>query len=450
MSGDYIDFIPEMKQEILDRYPVLPLWADLLSCTTLSSVISKDTFFHNKYGDNRMNHWVSFFAPSGDFKSAPIDEVVVPMIRYVGKRTERYFILPSIASTVEGMIKYFGQIEEDKRVGLIVRDELTTFFKESQYKDYLTDEMEIYSKMYDGKIYPRETMQFSTKDVMEVCTSLVGATTPKYLYDVMPLQFFFQGCGNRFCYVRQDAPTKGKYTDEDLFVHEPPKWSKEHTLSEDLVRLCGPLIKASQTRYTIVIDVNAEKISTEFRNKREELKRSIPEDSWDSFKREYISRDWQKSLKFAQSHCYSRDFLRPAYEKASTIMLLPEDIEWGQNIVLQCYDHFEKVVKEWRDHVITERPKSTINRNINAVYALGIVKSFKEVSQTRLGLEIGDSNFGPKFYGAIRPLLEAGCISKIEDSNYVRLKGIDWMNEMMIDPNFSRPPVIYKFEKKLP
>jgi hypothetical protein len=27
---------------------------------------------------------------------------------------------------------------------------LTTFFKESLNKDYLTDEMEIYSKMYDG------------------------------------------------------------------------------------------------------------------------------------------------------------------------------------------------------------------------------------------------------------------------------------------------------------
>jgi len=166
--------------------------------------------------------WVAYLAPSGDFKSAPIDEITIPLLRATGEEVQHYFILPSIASTVEGMIKYFSEIQAKEARswgGLVIRDELTTFFKESLNKDYLTDEMEIYSKMYDGWLYPRETMKFSRKQSLPVYMNLVGATTPRYLYDQLPIQFFFQGCGNRFLYVRHQVKEQKQYHPYDLFTH---------------------------------------------------------------------------------------------------------------------------------------------------------------------------------------------------------------------------------------
>lgn len=446
------DFIPNFSEYLHDHYPMLPqLWTDLLSANTLSATIHKDTFFHNKYGNNRCNTWIALFAPSGDFKSAPIDNIICPMLNYVGAKTERYFILPSIASTVEGIIKYFRQQKDENcRGGLIVRDELTTFFKESLYKDYLTDEMEIYSKMYDGVIYPRETMQFSSRKVMDVNVSLVGATTPKYLYDVLTLKFFFQGCGNRFCYVHHKVPPKTNYKEGELFDNEPPKWTEDKKITNELLPLCDVLIKAAEKPYTIITsDLEVERLSAEFRNRREEIKFKIPEDSEMSFKREYISRDWQKSLKYAQLRAFSRDFLKPAFRKAKTVMILPEDIEWGQKIVEECFQHFEMIIDEWSKNIRMEKPKTVINRNLELLM-IKIVKAYRVVSQNKLAYEVGETSRGVKFFGSVNALLDAGCIKKMENGDYVRLKGMEWMQEMMINSNFDRPPVLYEFVKDLP
>ena len=150
-ENSVMDFIPEFSSYLKEHYPINDLWADLLSCTTLASVLAKDSHLETKYGKNKCNNWIAYFAPSGEFKSLPITEKITPLLTYVGNRIDRDIILPSIASTTEGLIKYFA---EKNASGIIVRDELTTLFKESFYRQYLTDELEIYSKMYDGWIPP--------------------------------------------------------------------------------------------------------------------------------------------------------------------------------------------------------------------------------------------------------------------------------------------------------
>ncbi|MBC7112551.1 MAG: hypothetical protein H5T34_00780 [Candidatus Methanomethyliales bacterium] len=286
-----IDFITDFGNYLKTHYPIHPLWADLLSATTLASVLTEDTFFRNNFGRNRCNLWIAYLAPSGDFKSVPIDECVIPLLRYLtswyAKNTgqPRYFILPSIASSVEGMIKHLAEFNSR---GLIYRDELTTLFKESLHKDYLTDEFELYSKFYDGIIPPRETMKFNLREPLEVYVNLVGATTPQHLYHNLSLQFFFQGCGNRWLYVRHQVP-KRAYQEEELFVRDPPNWTKEE-LPTDLMKFADALIEASKTVVEFTIDPEAEKISTHFFNEREELRFELMK-STNPFIAEYVRRD---------------------------------------------------------------------------------------------------------------------------------------------------------------
>lgn len=398
-----------------------------------------------------MNMWITYLAPSGDFKSTPIDEITIPLLRAVGEEVQHYFILPSIASTVEGMIKYFSEIrakESRSWGGLVVRDELTTFFKESLNKDYLTDEMEIYSKMYDGVIYPRETMKFSRRESLPVYMNLVGATTPRYLYDQLPMNFFFQGCGNRFLYVLHRVKEQPQYTTDNLFTHEPPKWTKERLPIElDNFRRC--LKEAALSDFEILIDIDAEKESAKFRNERETLKLTIKEHSFDAFKREYISRDWQKSLKLAQLHCFSREFQKSHIKRVHTMQILKEDIEWGQTIVRECYEHFDLIVKEWSAYSKTETKPVSLDINLAMRY-LAIIKSYTTISQAKLAFEVGNIQRNDIFYNVLGYLISIGCVTQLSDTgDYIRLQGKAWMNEQKINPGFKQPPKLYRFEKEL-
>ena len=450
-KNDNFDFIEELSSYIYHRYPVHPLWAKLLASMTLASVLTWDMNFYNKYGKNRMNLWITYLAPSGDFKSTPIDEITVSLLKAVGEEVQHYFILPSIASTVEGMIKYFSEIHTKESRGwggLVVRDELTTFFKESLNKDYLTDQMEIYSKMYDGTIYPRETMKFSRKDSLPVYMNLVGATTPRYLYDQLPIQFFFQGCGNRFLYVLHRVKDQPQYSTDDLFTHEPPKWTKEK-LPIELEKFKECLVNAALSDFEILIDIDAEKESAKFRNEREALKLTIREHAFDAFKREYISRDWQKSLKLAQLHCFSREFQKPHIKAAHCMQILKEDIEWGQVIVRECYEHFDLIVKEWSAYSKTETKPVSMDINLAMRY-LAVIKSYSTISQAQLAFEVGNIQRNDSFYNVLGYLINIGCVTQLSDTaEFIRKQGEKWMKEQKISPSFKQPPKLYRFEKEL-
>jgi hypothetical protein len=445
------NFIDDLANYITDTYPVLPLWATLLSSTTLASALSRNIFFYNKYGHNRMNQWIAYFANSGDFKSTPIDEITVPLLDALGEENEHSFILPSIASSIEGMIKHFSENKSKNNWGgLVVRDELTTFFKESLNKDYLTDEMEIYSKMYDGILYPRETMRVTTKRTIPVYMNLVGATTPKYLYDQLPINFFFQGCGNRFLYVLDKRVTEHNYTDDDLFQHdyEAKKFTKE-SLPPELEPFLGCLREASQATFEILIDVEAEHESTKFRNEREALKKKILSQPINTFKAEYVSRDWQKSLKLAQLHCFSRDFQKEDYKKEGVLQILKDDIIWGQNIVKQCYEHFEQMVMDWSVYGDTKPQTLASDIKITIKY-LNIIKSHGLISQARLALEVGNTQREKEFYPTLGFLISVGCIKQLKDTaDLIRMKGLEWMKEQKINPKFKNPPTLYEYVMSL-
>jgi hypothetical protein len=447
------DFIQRMDDYLNEHYPLNHTWSQLLSAATLASVLTKDTNFVTDRGPNACNLWIGYFAPSGDYKSTPIDNVTIPLLEAISRVQKRYVILPSIASTVEGLVKYFKKNEKNRN-GVILRDELTTLFKEVSGKTYMTDEMEIYSKMYDGKIMPRETMRFESRKIIYIYVNLIGATTPRYLYETLPVNFYYQGCGNRFLYVKHKLPPQINDTKDTLF-NKTQKWISDG-LPGELKEFFEFLNTVSDAPYEILMsDDNALETSTKFHNDREYLKSQIKENSDDAFKREYLSRDWQKSLKLAQLHAISRKGLGPTSKKVQPdgrrlIEIDPEDIEWGQKIVLECYNYFGQIVAEWKTHVPSQQKPIFKKSHLLYMY-LGYIKEYGVISQKKLAHEVGNPSRNKEFMNILGFLVGSGYVKQETDTaEFVRQKGMTWMEKMMINPKFRHPPVLYSFVKDLP
>jgi len=292
-------------------------------------------------------------------------------------------------------------------------------------------------------------MRFSLDKPLNVYVNLIGATTPKYVFELLKLQFFFQGCGNRFLYVFQNSKLKTDYEENELFKTEQPQWMKEE-IDEELLPFAETLFQASQKPFLFILSDEAKKRSTEFRNERERLKTSIKEDAIDSFKREYISRDWQKSLKLAQLRALSRNLRSKARMKTGIIDIDERDILWAQKIIRKCYRHFETIVYRWLGSATAETVKITQDVP-RALRYLMVIKSYGIVSQPRLAVDVGNTSRNREFYDTISFLVDAGCVKVLKNmSSWIRQQGMGWMEQQLIDPNFKRPPVLYKFVRDLP
>lgn len=446
-----IDFIPEMTKHLMAHYPLHETWANLLSAATMSSALTNDTYFLDNRGPNSCNLWIGYFAPSGDYKTTPIQNVTTPLLSILQAKHDRCIILPSVASTIEGLIKYFKRFPEN-RDGVILKDELTMLFKEVG-KSYMTEEMELYSKTYDGELMPRSTMKFLSKDIMRVYVNLIGATTPRYLYAVMTEKFFFQGCGNRFLYVKNKLPVQNKDTVNTLF-NKTPKHDIEGIPAE-LEPFYNFLETITEAPYTILMgDQNALEMSVKFHNDRETAKDNIKETDENAFKKEYISRDWQKSLKLAQLHAisrkaYSKSSLKTQPDGKRLVEMECEDIEWGQKIVKDCFGHFESIVTEWKANIPTESQK-VVTDTVLANRYLDRIKEYGVISQAKLAKEVGCIQRTDIFYNVLGYLINVGCVEQMPDCpEFIRKQGEQWMKEQMINPNFKTPPKLYKYIQSL-
>lgn len=441
------DFIPEFSKFLQSRYPIKPLWADLLAALTLAVALDQKTFYHNRFGDNRVNLWIAYIAPSGEFKSTPYDEIIEPLLEYIFGE-ENTPTLPSVLSTAEGMIKFFST-HKDNRSGVINRDELTTFFSESLNKSYLTGEMEFYSRMYDGKINPRATMKIDSKHTMQVCVNLVGATTPRYLYDQLNINFFFQGCGNRFLYVRYNVPETKEFTGEEL--HPPAERKNDEGIPIDQQEFANFLLEVHKGPYDIVMsDKKCADMSAAFRVERNKLKYAIDDMGENAFKREYINRDWQKMLKLAQLRSISRMAGKAEIQDVRTVDISVEDMTWAIETIIACYADFETIVNEWKTRIPAEPPKIRKDSMLLGKY-LSVVKSWGIVSQVRLAREVDCPGRGQAFMDIVGSLISGGYIEELpETGDQIRKRGEEWMLKQMINPKFKAPPHLYKFVADMP
>ncbi len=455
-----MNFIPEFSAHLKDKYPLPKEWTDQLSHVTFASVISRNVWLKTRFGKNRCNGWAVLLAPSGrGYKSVPFDEVILPMLRAVGKKTGNFYLLPSLASSIEGIIDR----AKDPKIGmsgLIIRDEFTSFLKESTKGTYMSDQFESYSKLYDGWIYPRSTRKVQVYEPMPVSVNLLGATTPSYAYNQLDVAMFFQGVGNRIEYSYFNPPGKTDFKATDL-VPEQLKWddfggfrgSEEgEDIDPELIPFVDELTDVSKFSGYFSIEEGARELTTQYNNKQGELINRIPEESIDSFKREFIARNWQKSLKHAQRLALSESWRFLAGKKIEVIPIFEKHLSEGQKIVDKGYRAFEFIVHEWRGFPRKEEIPMSRSYSTTLNY-LNIIKVYGLISQAKLGIEVGNVTRNETFYRHVTFLKDSGCVKNIigDDAKQLcRRKGHAWMESMAIDETFKKPPVLYKFVKGLP
>lgn len=439
-----MNFLTDFTDFLKAKYTELPAdWCKQLAHITQASVSNRDVWLKTNIGRNRCNIWIVLYAPSGrGYKSTPIDNVIFPILTAVGEKIKRYLILPSIASSIEGIIDR----ALDKKVGmsgLINRDEFTSFLKEGETKSY-TASWENYSKMYDGWIYTRSTRKVQVINMIPVYVNLVGATTPRYAYNVLPIKFFFQGIGNRIEPHYHNPPGKEDYTEEDLF--ERMEWSdifRQSELDPAFQPFIDELVDISKCHNYMCLSKEATEIAVKYKNEIGRKINSIPEESVVSFKREFYERNYQKALKHAQLITVSK------YYRMKEMVILPEDLEEAIRMVQQSEKHFNTIVTQWLATPTTSIEKMANDLTILLTY-LNKVRAFEIISQKRLAYEVGNTRRDKNFYRYVRYLEDAGCIKVIRDSAGIcRKKGKEWMEYMHIDPSFKAPPILYGFKKLL-
>jgi len=438
------DFIRKFTDFLTDKYTEIPRhWCGQLAHVTEASVLNRDVWFKTKIGKNRCNIWAVLFAPSGrGYKSVPMDNVIFPILQNVGEKIERYLILPSIASSIEGIIDR----ALDKKVGMsgvINRDEFTSFLKEGEVKSY-TASWENYSKMYDGWIKTRSTRKVQVNRMIPVYVNLVGATTPSYAYSILSIKYFFQGIGNRVEPAHYNPPGREDYTADDLF--EQMNWTdiyRTSKLDPELKPFVDELVEISKCHNYMCIDPEAAELAVKYKNEIGRKINAIPDDSIFAFKRSYYERNYQKALKHAQLLTVSK------YHRNSEMIIMADAMEEGINIVKESEKHFDTIVTEWLGTPVTSIEKLTNDLTILMTY-LRKVKTFEIISQKRLAYEVGNTRRDPNFYRYTGYLEQAGCIKLIRDSTGIcKKKGKEWMEFMHIDPSFKAPPVLYSFQTPL-
>ena len=257
-----IYFLTKFEDYLAERYKELPrLWITLVAHLVVSTVIGRDVWCKTKIGRNLCNLWILLIGPSGTYKSCMIDNVLVPIIKEVGERLDKKFILPSIASTVEGII----DVAKNKPLeGTIFKDEFTTMLNLKTYEA----SHEIYSKMYDGWVPPRATMKVKNEKMIPVYVNMIGATTPKYLSDVLkeqknPNSFYEQGFGCRLEIVYNKEHIKNDYVIEEVFLNDEvcfeEIYKKEDKIDDELLSFVDQLEKIARwansgTVYISILD----------------------------------------------------------------------------------------------------------------------------------------------------------------------------------------------------
>ncbi len=467
--GFKVHFLTDFEEYLANKYKELPrLWIKLATHITVSSVIGRKVYCKTNIGRNLCNLWILLIGDSGTYKSSLMDNTVIPIIREVGRRLNKRFILPSIASTVEGIIDV---AKDNPLEGLIFKDEFTTMFNLRKYEA----SWEIYSKMYDGWIPPRATMKVRIHSMIPVYVNMMGATTPKYLFDVLnqhsnPQAFYEQGFGCRLEIVYNQKEIRNDYKVEDMFPKEEDCFEeiykmKEDKIDEELIPFVDQLTEIAEwankgTVYISILD-SAKKAWIDFHNERRTNMKNITSDRH-QYKKSFYARTSQKALKHAQVITIANMFKKGnVKEPIITKKIMDEAIR----IAELCEENFEELMKNFGykkpDRFTQERDDLPVVQDYLRTIK-NFTKTYGAISQKRLSVEVGSMR-NKDFYMILSWLITSGCIEVIKDNNdsndpqkrkkstnFCRVKTEKWKKEMIISENFKTAPVLYKFLHDIP
>ena len=116
-------FIKEFKDFILEHVPTSNNWAENCAISILSVIAGPERYVLTRKGKLKLNTWFVIIGPSGIAnKTLVLRDYVVPLLKKVGQKVGRDFILPSSFS-MEGMVEYLTRNDR----GIIILNEYGNF-----------------------------------------------------------------------------------------------------------------------------------------------------------------------------------------------------------------------------------------------------------------------------------------------------------------------------------
>lgn len=243
--------VNELAELMMTGVPTHPDWAEGLAAAIIGMIAGKERFISNDYGKLYGNIFLIYIGASGlSFKTVPLKKVVRPLLKELTDRTNHEVCLSfnmRLDEYTERRRRYNRMSEREKKTpngraeklildqvkqslvdfmslqrftsekltswlnefpqGMIAGDEYTKMFKGAKTKDYLTDNMEDLSRLYDCDVEKVGTQVRGVEYPENAYVAFCSATT-YYLLTLMSDDFFIQGTGNRPLWILDDTRKK--------------------------------------------------------------------------------------------------------------------------------------------------------------------------------------------------------------------------------------------------
>jgi len=237
--------IPDTAEKVsrVGDIPSHPDWCETLAVALIGTIVGKNRFIRNKFGEVYANIFSVMVGGSGiSFKTVPLtivrsllDRVSIVINEDVcqknGMTMEEFQTVLQESKRASNRMKGTNAWKQQKwdldRVegkfvdlrtlekftsemlvtwliknpqGMIVGDEWTKMFKGARTKDYLKDNMEDLSRLWDVQVEKVGTQTRGVEYPKDAYVAFVSATT-YYLLTLMDEEFFMQGTGNRILWI---------------------------------------------------------------------------------------------------------------------------------------------------------------------------------------------------------------------------------------------------------
>jgi hypothetical protein len=472
-------FIGEVTELLAKRLPNMN--KDYLQgiAEVLLSSVSWQASVTDQLGKLNFNIWIQMIAPSGDGKTIPIDNFLIPTMTEVEKlmnTKEARYVLYLANYTGEALMRYFAnngvQLTEDEKgkkvkekrrtiynLGLLCKDEATMALQNAIKKNYMVGIIEVESKVYDGKLYRKITTGRGLEDVEKCFKASISATTPA-IYELMKNDGFIQGGWNRYDVIVGNPlkPEDVQKYDDDFFIPQ----SKLSEFTAVPKNIADKLIKLAKSEEMIIL--LDEKANVIWREYAYEMKIEVVKLEDKDLRRGYLQRQAEKALKRAGLYTISKSFevLEHCPKVKQTIINEEGEPETVLMRALICeYTEMEMAISNQREYykywlkMLQERkntpPESKVQTNQAEREWFALSAKREPILSRKMLIEFTQWNDGDRRLNEnISSAISEGKLKMLTEMEVRQLCNLhrgdlDWFAHMHISPSFKNIPHLYEW-----
>ncbi len=248
----------------------------------------------------------------------------------------------------------------------VIGDEYTKLFKGAKTKDYLADNMEDLSRLYECRVDKYATASRGTEYPEDAYVNFVSATTT-YLLSLMDETFFLQGTGNRILWIFDDLEEK-RMLDVDKEAMKMDFWwsvedeQKNQKTLDELAHKLITIRRLPESPFLITLDAPASMMLDKYRlTKYNDALAKLQVDILD-IDGGMISRLAENAMRLAMIHCVGRYALE-SYETGPQYVIdkmeiNSHDAEWAIAKVERHFEHYVKLFRHTAPRLRTGQIKS--------------------------------------------------------------------------------------------